>query len=51
MRTRLLLETLEEVLSSAGRLYIVDGGDTMKLLTLNDVSTEEAAAVTGGNAK
>ncbi|MGN0752860.1 MAG: FtsH protease activity modulator HflK [Aristaeellaceae bacterium] len=51
MRTRLLLETLEEVLSSAGKLYIVDGGDTMKLLTLNDVSTENAAAVTGGNAK
>ena len=48
MRTRLLIETLEEVLSSSGSLYIVDGGDTTKILTLNDVSAAEAAAVSGG---
>ncbi len=48
MRTRLLIETLEEVLSSSGKLYIVDGGDTTKLLTLNDVQAEDAAAVIGG---
>lgn len=47
MRTRLLIEMLEDVLSSSGRLYIVDGGTT-RLLTLNDVSAEEAAAATGG---
>jgi len=49
MRTRLLLETLEEVLSASGKLYIVDGGDTTKLLTLNDVPSQEAAAVIGGD--
>jgi len=48
MRTRLLIETLEEVLSSSGKLYIVDGGETTKLLTLNDVQVEDAAAVIGG---
>lgn len=48
MRTRLLIETLEEVLSASGKLYIVDGGTT-RLLTLNDVTAEEAAAVTGGD--
>lgn len=49
MCTRLLLETLEEVLSASGKLYIVDGGDTTKLLTLNDVPSQEAAAVIGGD--
>ncbi len=47
MRTRLLIETLEEVLSS-GKLYLVDGSTT-KLLNLNGVSPEDAAAVTGGD--
>ncbi len=46
MRTRLLIETLEDVLSS-GKLYLVDGGTT-KLLTLNDVPADEAAAAIGG---
>lgn len=49
MRTRLLIETLEEVLASTGKLYIVDGGDTTKLLTLNDVPSQDAAAVIGGD--
>lgn len=40
MRTRLLLETLEDVLSASGKLYIVDGGTT-RLLTLNDVTGGE----------
>jgi len=48
MKTRLLIETLEEVLSSSGKLYIVDGSTT-RLLTLNGVTGEEAAAVTGGD--
>ncbi len=51
MRTRLLIETLEEVLASSGKLYIVDGGETTKLLTLGDGSPENAAAVIGGDAK
>ncbi|MGN1369860.1 MAG: FtsH protease activity modulator HflK [Aristaeellaceae bacterium] len=51
MRTRLLIETLEDVLASAGKLYIVDGGETTTLLSLGDVSPENAAAVTGGDAK
>lgn len=46
MRTRLLIEALEDVLSS-GKLYLVDGGTT-KLLTLNDVPADEAAAAIGG---
>lgn len=50
MRTRLMIETLEEILASSGELYIVNGGDTTKLLTLNDTSAaEEAAAATGGD--
>ena len=50
MRTRLLIETLENVLSSSGRLYIVDG-DTTRLLNLNDGPTTnaEAAAILGGD--
>lgn len=50
MRTRLLIETLENVLSSSGRLYIVDG-DTTRLLNLNETPTTnaEAAAVIGGD--
>ncbi|MCH5287310.1 MAG: FtsH protease activity modulator HflK [Christensenellaceae bacterium] len=50
MRTRLLIETLENVLSSSGRLYIVDG-DTTRLLNLNDgpATNAEAAAVLGGD--
>ena len=49
MRTRLLIETLENVLSSSGKLYIVDG-DTTRLLNLNDTpaTAAEAAAVLGG---
>ena len=49
MRTRLLIETLEKVLSSSGKLYIVDG-DTTRLLNLNDTpaTAAEAAAVLGG---
>lgn len=47
-RTRLLIETLEDVLSASGKLYIVDG-DTTRLLTLgNGVSPEAAAATQGG---
>lgn len=48
MRTRLLIETLEEVLST-GKLFLVDGGETTKLLNLNDVSAEDAAAAIGGD--
>ena len=48
MRTRLLIETLENVLASSGKLYIVDGGTT-KLLTLNDGSAADAAAAIGGD--
>ena len=49
MRTRLLLETLENALSSSGKLYIVDG-DTTRLLNLNDTpaTPAEAAAILGG---
>ena len=50
-RTRLMIETLERVLSGAGRLYLVDGGTgTTKILDLNGlpVSTSGAAAVAGG---
>ena len=47
MRTRLLIDTLEDVLS-AGKLYIVDGSTT-RLLTLNGANAEEAAAVSGGD--
>ncbi len=52
MRTRLMIETLENVLKSAGKLYLVDGnGSTTKLLTLSDlpVSAEDAAAAVGGD--
>ena len=49
MRTRLLIETLEDVLASSGRLYIVDG-DTTRLLNLSDTaaSAADAAAALGG---
>ena len=50
-RTRLMIETLERVLSGAGRLYLVDGDTgTTKILDLNGlpVSTSDAAAVAGG---
>ena len=49
-RTRLLIETLEEVLSGSGKLYIVDGQSGVnKLLSLNDVNgTEQASTVIGG---
>ena len=49
MRTRLLIETLENALSSSGKLYIVDG-DTTRLLSLNDTpaTPAEAAAILGG---
>lgn len=49
MRTRLLIETLEQVLSSSGKLYIVDGNETTKLLTLNDAPAAGAAAAIGGD--
>ena len=49
MRTRLLIETLENVLSSSGRLYIVDG-ETTRLLNLSDIPADVAsAAVAGGD--
>ena len=49
MRTRLLIETLEDVLSSSGKLFIVDG-DTTRLLNLNDapLTDSEAVAAIGG---
>lgn len=49
MRTRLLIETLENALSSSGKLYIVDG-DTTRLLNLNGTpaTPAEAAAILGG---
>lgn len=49
MRTRLLIETLEDVLSSSGKLFIVDG-DTTRLLNLNDTpaTAQEAVAAIGG---
>ncbi|MBQ3484123.1 MAG: FtsH protease activity modulator HflK [Clostridia bacterium] len=48
MRTRLMIETLEEVLASPAQLYIVDG-QTTRLLTLNDATQAEAAAAAGGD--
>ncbi len=45
METRLLIETLEEVLSN-GKLYLVDG-NTTNLLTLGDIAPDAAAAVGG----
>lgn len=50
-RTRLLIETLEKVLSGSGKLYIVDSGsDTTKILDLNGTTVSEsvAGAVAGG---
>ncbi len=50
-RTRLMIETLEDILSASGKLYLVDGGTgTTKLLTLDGLpaSSESAAAVIGG---
>lgn len=50
-RTRLMIETLEDILSASGKLYLVDGGaGTTKLLTLDGLpaSSESAAAVIGG---
>lgn len=50
-RTRLLLDTLEKVLSGTGRLYIVDSNSgTTKLLDLNGLpaSSQDAAAIAGG---
>ncbi|MBE5802910.1 MAG: FtsH protease activity modulator HflK [Clostridiales bacterium] len=49
-RTRLLIETLEKVLSSANKLYLVDSDTgTTKLLDLNgSPATSNAAAVAGG---
>ena len=47
-RTRLMIETLEDVLSGAGKVYLTDGSGTTKLLTLDDLpvtSSEAAAAV------
>ncbi len=49
MKTRLLIETLEDVLASSGKLYIVDGGSTTKLLNLGDIPADEAAAAMGGD--
>ena len=50
-RTRLLIETLEDVLSSSAKLYLVDSDSGVtKLLDLTggDISATDAAAVTGG---
>lgn len=50
-RTRLLIETLEDVLSSSAKLYLVDSDSGVtKLLDLTggDISAADAAAVTGG---
>lgn len=45
-RTRLMIETLEKVLSGSGKLYLTDGAGTTKLLTLEDVATAQEAAAT-----
>lgn len=50
-RTRLLIETLENVLSGSNRLYVVDGDTgTTKILDLSGspVSSQDAAAIAGG---
>ncbi|MBR4080788.1 MAG: FtsH protease activity modulator HflK [Clostridia bacterium] len=49
-RTRLLIETLEEVLSGSGKLYIVDSqSGVTQFLSLNgEDASDEAAAVIGG---
>lgn len=50
-RTRLMIETLEDILSASGKLYLVDGeSGTTKLLTLDGLpaASEGAAAVIGG---
>lgn len=49
-RTRLMIETLEEVLSGSGKLYIVDSqSGVTQLLSLNgEGAADEAAAVIGG---
>lgn len=51
-RTRLMIETLEKVLSGSGKLYLVDGeSGTTKILDLNgaQVSDSVVGAVAGGN--
>ena len=45
-RTRLMIQTLEKVLSGSGKLYLTDGAGTTKLLTLEDVATAQEAAAT-----
>lgn len=45
-RTRLMIETLEKVLSGSGKLYLTDGAGTTKLLTLENVATAQEAAAT-----
>lgn len=50
-RTRLMIETLEKVLSGSDKLYLVDStSGTTKLLNLNDVTdaARDAAAILGG---
>lgn len=50
-RTRLMIETLEEVLAGSGKLYLVDAdAGVTKLLTLGDMplTQAEAGAVAGG---
>lgn len=49
-RTRLMIETLEEVLSGSGKLYIVDSqSGVTQLLSLNgEGAADEAAAAIGG---
>ena len=50
-RTRLLIETLENVLTNSNKLYLVDGDTgTTKLLDLNGspASAQDAAAIAGG---
>lgn len=43
-RTKMMIETLENVLSGSGKLYITDGSGVTKLLTLDDVASPEQAA-------
>jgi membrane protease subunit HflK len=53
-RKRLLIEALEDILMSSGRIVVADNsGDVIKLLNLDGLQTDDASAVVavegGGN--